>query len=306
MALKALGIGAGDEVITVSHTFAATAASVRMVGATPVFVDIDPVSYTMDCEALEEAISPRTRAVIAVHLYGQMAPMSHITEIAQRHGLLVIEDACQAHGATLYGRSAGTFGDAAAFSFYCSKNLGAYGEAGAVTTMRSDVAQKVRLLRDHGSEVRYKHELVGTNSRMDELQAAMLRIKLQYLAGWNRQRAAIARSYEERLADIDEIVLPRTILGGSHVFHLYVIRAPERDRLRRVLAKEEIATGIHYPVPLHLQPAFADVRPRGRSLAVTECIAEEIVSLPMFPELRIDEIDRICETIRLHYGKSPL
>lgn len=298
LALRALGIGAGDEVITQPNSFIATAEAISAAGATPVFVDVDTNTSTLDPLLLEAAITPRTKAIIPVHLYGRPADMTAIVEIARKHGIAVIEDACQAHGATLNGRRAGSLGDLACFSFYFSKNLGAYGEGGAVTTNDPELAGKVRLYRDHGSRVRYQHEVVGRNARLDEIQAAILRIKLRYLDDWNEQRRANAAKLSAALADTS-LVLP--VPGGDtvrEVFHLYVVRHPNRDTLKDFLTERGIGTGIHYPLPIHLQPAYSSLGYRPGSFPVTEQLAPQILSLPMYAELTDDHIARIADAVR--------
>ena len=282
LALMACGVGAGDEVIVPSHTFIATAEAVVLVGARPVFVDVDPLTYTIAVDQIAPKITAATRAIIPVHLYGQPADMDPLTELASRHGLWVIEDACQAHGARYKGQRVGGLGHAAAFSFYFSKNLGAYGEGGMVTTTSDDLADRVRMLRDHGSAKRYCHELVGANSRLDEIQAAVLRAKLPYLDEWNEQRRSHAAHYDTLLANLPEVQTPRVTEYAEHVFHLYVVRTPRRDALRQYLwERYQIGTGIHYPIPCHRQPAFQ----MDGDLPVTDQVAGEILSLPMYPEL---------------------
>ena len=297
LTLRALGVGAGDEVITQPNSFIATAEAISAVGATPVFVDVDPVTSTLDPRLLEAAITPRTKAVIPVHLYGYPADMPAILAIARAHQLYVIEDACQAHGARLGGQRIGSFGDAACFSFYFSKNLGAYGEGGAVTTRDPALAERVRLYRDHGSRVRYRHEVVGRNARLDEIQAAILRVKLRHLDDWNAQRRRNARLLSAALAGMG-VELPQP--GGEgveEVFHLYVVRHPERDRLKEHLAARGIGTGIHYPLPIHLQPAYAVLGHQPGAFPVTERLAGEILSLPLYAELSEAQIARIAEAV---------
>ena len=295
LSLLACGIGPGDEVITVSNTFFATVEAIALAGARPVFVDVDPNSFLIDVKAVERVITPRTRAIVPVHLYGRMVDMTALMALAHRYGLRVIEDACQAHGARRDGHMAGTVGDVGCFSFYFSKNLGAYGEAGGIVTNDPDIARRIRLLRDHGSERRYHHDAMGTNGRLDEIQAAVLRIKLPYLDNWNEARRRHAARYCAVLRGLP-ITLP-LMPGTDHVFHLYVIRTNQRDALREQLEQLGIHAGIHYPVPCHLQPACAPFSPGIGSLPVTESMASEILSLPMFPELREDEIDYIAEAI---------
>jgi dTDP-4-amino-4,6-dideoxygalactose transaminase len=297
LALRACGIGPGDEVITVSHTFIATIEAILLVGAIPVFVDIDPLTFTMDISQVEDQITPKTRAILPVHLYGQCADMDPINEIAQRHGLFVIEDACQAHGAEYKGRKAGSLGHVAAFSFYFTKNLGAYGEGGMVTTQDAELARQVRMLRDHGSEKRYYHEYLGWNARLDELQAAALRVKLPHLDQWNEQRRQNAALYRECLGQSD-IILPFEAPYNRHVYHLYVIRTPQREALRQHLNQQGIGTGIHYPVPNHLQNSLIAFGYKPGSLPVTEAVAEEILSLPMYPELQGEQIHRVANVLQ--------
>jgi dTDP-4-amino-4,6-dideoxygalactose transaminase len=297
LALRACGVRPDDEVITVSHSFFATAEAIMLLGAVPVFVDVDPATYTMDPGSLEAAIGPRTRAIVPVHLYGQMADMESIMAIARRHGLVVIEDACQAHGAELSGQRAGSVGDAAAFSFYMSKNLGAYGDAGAVTTNSRAVADQIRILRDHGSPTKYEHQEVGVNSRLSEIQAAILRIKLRYLDGWNTRRIAHAQAYGELLAGLP-LELPVLRPGAKHVFHLYVVQLDNRERLRQELTDRAIGTGIHYPKPIHLQPAVQGFGRIAGDLSSTESLTGRILSLPMYPEMMPEHIHYVATCLR--------
>jgi dTDP-4-amino-4,6-dideoxygalactose transaminase len=289
LALAACGVGPGDEVITVSHSFIATIEAIVARGATPVFVDVDPATYTLDPRHLADALSAHTRAILPVHLYGQCADMAAIMAFARRQGLVVIEDACQAHGATLPdGRRAGSIGDAAAFSFYMGKNLGAYGDAGAVTTNSRAVAEHVRLLRDHGSREKYHHDVIGRNSRLDELQAAVLRVKLHGLDEGNVARRQHAAVYHELLAE-SGIGRPATAPGMAHAWHLYVVEIPvnaaARDGVRQALADRGVSSGVHYPVPIHRQSAMAGIGRIVGDLRVTESLADRILSLPMYPEL---------------------
>lgn len=296
LALRACGVGPGDEVITVSHTFIATVEAILLVGARPVFVDVNPQTCTMDVEHVEAKVAERTRAILPVHLYGQCADVDPIVEIANRHGLYVIEDACQAHGAEYRGRKAGGLGTLAAFSFYYSKNLGAYGEGGMVTTDDEELARRVRMLRDHGSEQRYHHDSIGLNGRLDELQAAVLRIKLRHLDEWNERRRQNAALYNQALEDVN-VITPFAAPYGQHVYHLYVIRTTQRDTLRGWLIGQGIGAGIHYPIPVHLQKACADCGYGVGSLPVTEALVGEILSLPMYPELSEVQIARVVEQI---------
>lgn len=284
LALRACGIGPGDEVITVSNTFIATVEAIAMVGAIPVFVDIDAETSLMDWRQLPSALSSRTRAVLPVHLYGHPAEMQPILDFAQAHGLYVIEDASQAHGAAYQGQRVGSFGDVACFSLYYSKNLGALGEAGICTTRNAELAEKMRMIRDHGSRVRYQHEVMGVNARLDELQAAVLLIKMPYLDRWNAARQEHAQFYTEQLRNV-VATTPIVRSWGTHVYCYYVVQVTERDEFRKALEAEGIGTNIHYPVPIHLQPACIHYGFRSGPLPVTEAAAKRIVSLPMYPEL---------------------
>ena len=300
LSLKALGVGPGDEVITAANSFVATAEAIAHAGARPVFVDVDPDSYTIDVGRVEAKISPRTKALIPVHLYGQPADLASLEALAKSHGLSILEDAAQAHGATYRGRPIGGFGDAACFSFYPGKNLGAYGDAGAVATNRDDLASTLRKLRDHGGVKKYEHELIGFNSRLDGLQAAVLLVKLKRLRQWNERRAAHATRYTARLSGTPGVQLPTVRDHATHVFHLYVIRVPaqHRDGLRAFLQGYGIATGLHYPVPLHLTQAFAALGYRPGDCPVAESCARSVLSLPMFPELRAEQIDYVADRVQ--------
>ncbi len=297
LALRACDIGAGDEVITVANTFIATVEAIALVGATPIFVDIDPETYTLDWRQLDRVLTPRTRAIIPVHLYGYPVEMQPVLEFAQTHGLRIIEDASQAHGATYKGKRVGSFGDIGCFSFYCSKNLGAYGEAGMCVTNDSDLAESLRLLRDHGSRKRYIHEELGVNARMDELQAAVLRVKMPYLDRWNAARQAHARSYTRQLLEVVEAV-PAVRPSSTHVYYAYVVQVQERERFRQALEKEGIATGVHYPIPLHLQSACRQYGYAPGMLPVTEAAASRIVSLPMYPELTPEQLAKVVDSVK--------
>lgn len=283
LALLAAGVGAGDEVITTAHTFIATVSAIDYCGARAVLVDVDPGTLTIDPTKIEAAITTRTKAIIPVHLYGQPADMDPIMEIADRHGLTVIEDAAQAHGAEYRGRRCGSIGHLGCFSFYPGKNLGAYGEGGAVTTNDPELARRVRMLRDWGSEKRYVHELKGFNYRLEGVQGAVLRVKMGYIERWTDMRIAAAARYEALLDPLG-VVRP-THAGGRHVYHLYVIRDTNRDRLQTHLTERGVSTGIHYPTPVHLQPAFADLGYRVGDFPNAEAAAAEVLSLPMYPEL---------------------
>jgi dTDP-4-amino-4,6-dideoxygalactose transaminase len=301
--MRASGIGPGDEVITAANTFIATVLAISHAGASPVLVDIDPRTDNLDPAQLEQAITPRSRAVIPVHLYGHPAEMDAIRTIADRHGMLVFEDACQAHGARYRGRPAGSLGDAAAFSFYPAKNLGAFGDGGAVVTDNPELAELVRRLRDYGQRRKHEHVIKGFNRRLDTLQAALLRVKLRHLDAWNERRRQHAASYTELLEGTG-VCTPRVADGVDPVWHLYVVRTGSRETLRSALADHSVQTGVHYPVPVHLQPAYADLhRPRG-SFPVAELHAAEAVSLPMYPELSNEQIDHVATTIRAHMARS--
>ncbi len=300
LVIRALGISAGDEVITVSHTFFATVEAVLYSGARPILVDIDEKTFNMDIAAAAQAITPRTKAIMPVHLYGRTIDMKPLLALAKDRGLQIIEDACQAHGATLdTGTKAGSSGVASAFSFYCSKNLGAYGEAGSITTNDDQLAAELRSLREHGQSTRYYHPVVGYNARLDEIQAAILRIKLRKLPEWNARRQAIARHYNEQLAG-SGVITPEIPEGGRHVFHCYVVRVPDgkRDKLREYLAERGIGTGVHYPVPIHLQEASAFMGYRQGDFPVTERVAGEVVSLPMFAELTDAQVETVAAAVK--------
>ena len=297
LAVTACGLGAGDEVIVPANTFFASAEAVSTAGATPVFVDADPVSYNIDVAKIEAAITERTRAILPVHLYGQPADLDPIFEIAARRNLVVIEDAAQAHGARYKGRRVGALGRAGCFSFYPGKNLGAYGEGGAVVTDDEEVARRVRLLRDHGSERKYHHEIVAYNFRLEGIQGAVLNAKLRHLDGWNRLRREHAARYNELLRE-SGLVLPREMPDAEHVYHLYVVQTGERDRLQKTLGEAGVQTGIHYPVPIHLQPAYASLNYKAGDFPETERQASRVLSLPMFPELTESQIMHIVETIQ--------
>lgn len=298
LTLLALGIGKGDEVITVSNTFIATAEAISFCGATPVFVDIDEVSCNMAPQLIENAVTEKTKAVIPVHLYGQTADMGPITEAANKHGLHVIEDACQAHGAEYKGEKAGSLGIAGCFSFYPGKNLGAYGEAGAVVTNDADLAEKIRFLRDHGQPQKYYHRMIGWNARMDGIQGAVLTVKLNYLDQWNNLRRQNAALYKHLLDAADGILLPEEADNRKHVYHLFPIRLPYRDERLSDLKAKDIHCAIHYPVPIHLQDAYNYLGLKAGAFPVTEKAAEEVLSLPMFPELTAPMIEQVCNEIK--------
>lgn len=295
LSLLAAGVGPGDEVITVSATFVATVAAIVYAGARPVFVDIDPDTWTMDPDRIEALISPRTRAIIPVHLHGRLADMDAILEIARRRNLTVIEDAAQAHGAARSGIRAGAFGDLAAFSFYPGKNLGACGEGGAITTSNPDYSEILRSLRDWGQSGKYNHVRHGFNCRMDGIQGAVLGVKLPYLDRWNEARRQIANDYHAGLSpNISRALGP---FGADHACHVYAIRARDRDGVREELARRGVATLMHYPCPVHLQPAYASLGYGSGDLPVTEQLARETLSLPLFPELKPEQVDMIIKAV---------
>ena len=303
LALLAAGIGPGDEVITVPFTFVATVAAIQYAGARPVFVDIDPRSLTMAADPIERAITPRTKAILPVHLHGRPAEMGPIREIARRHHLIVIEDAAQAHGAEDQGRRVGSLGDLACFSFYPGKNLGAYGEGGLVTTDRPAFDRTIRLLRDWGASRKYHHELKGFNYRMEGLQGAILRVKLRHLEAWTEARRAHAARYDQLLAG-SGVETPPPPPAGRHVYHVYAVRHARRDELQTVLGDQGIQTGIHYPIPVHLQPAYADLGYQAGDFPHAERAADEVLSLPMFPELSAGQIDHVVAALRRAVGPS--
>jgi dTDP-4-amino-4,6-dideoxygalactose transaminase len=296
LVLAALGIGAGDEVITVANTFIATAEAVSAVGAKPVFVDVDPVSFTMDPVLVENAITSRTKAILPVHLYGQCADLDPLIAISELHKLFLIEDACQAHGAEYKGRRAGTVGIAGCFSFYPGKNLGALGEGGAISTNDAQFAQKLRMLRDHGSLRKYEHSLPGFNFRLEGLQGGFLGVKLPHLDRWNTQRREIATLYNEKLRDAN-VTLPVEMPYGKHVYHLYIVQLENRDHVKQQLADKGIDTGLHYPVPLHLQEAYRDLGYNKGDFPVSERLSLQILSLPMYPGLSIEAAEHVVTSL---------
>ena len=296
LALRCLNVGPGDEVVTVSMTFIATAWAISYVGATPVFVDIDPVRRTLNPDNLEAAITSRTKAIIPVHLYGMPAEMDRIMAIAERHGLPVIEDAAQAHGARYRGKRVGQFGQIACFSFYPTKNLGAYGEGGALITNDASIAHRARSLRDHAQSQKYLHDEIGYNYRMDSFQAAVLSIKLKYLDEWNTARIDRARQYTELLKG-SSYKLPADMSDSECVWHCYVIETPERDRVRSALQDVGIQSAVHYPVPVHLQKAYAHLDYRSGDLPITEALCEHCLALPIYPELSKEKISRVASVL---------
>ena len=315
LALLALGVGPGDEVITVPNTFIATAEAISFCGATPVFVDIDESTYTMNPEKLSEFLEQKcfpdpsthqsinkstnrpVKAIIPVHIFGQTADMNLIMEIARKHGLFVIEDACQAHGVEYKGQPAGSMGDAGCFSFYSGKNLGAYGEAGAVTTNTAELAENIAILRDHGQIKKYYHSQIGWNSRMDGIQGAVLSVKLNHLSAWNQARRKKAMMYNNILTGIDGLILPYAADGSTHVYHVYAVRTQRRDALLKYLTDENIFCGIHYPVPLHLQNAYSNMGVSNNGLKVSEKVDSELLSFRMFPELTDEQQIRVRDKI---------
>jgi dTDP-4-amino-4,6-dideoxygalactose transaminase len=303
VALSACGIGSGDEVITVSHTAVATVVAIEACGAIPVLIDIEPDYYTLDPLKLEAAISPRTKAIIPVHLYGQPADLKPILEIAQRHGLKVVEDCAQAHGAIYHGQRVGAWGDVACFSFYPTKNLGALGDGGMVVTNDPALAERARLLREYGWAERYTSQISGWNSRLDEVQSAVLRVKLRYLDDDNAKRARLAAVYDESLANTS-LVLPSCRSETTHVRHLYVVRSSKRDQLQVFLKESGVGALIHYPVPVHLQPAYKRLVRNGESMKETERAAGEVLSIPMYPELTEAEAQSVSELIRSFDGEN--
>ncbi|MCE5265991.1 MAG: DegT/DnrJ/EryC1/StrS family aminotransferase [Deltaproteobacteria bacterium] len=302
LSLLAIGIGPGDEVITVPDTFIATAEAISYCGAKPVFVDVDEKTYNMDPARFEAAITPRTKAVLPVHLFGQPVDMDPILAIAKAHGLHLIEDACQAHGAQYKGRNAGSMGVTGCFSFYPGKNLGAYGEAGAIVTNDDAIAAKIRVFRDHGQAKKYYHDAIGWNARMDGIQGAVLSVKLKYLADWNEARRAHAREYAQLLAPVKQVITPVEADYAKHVFHIYAIRIKERDRLMAHLAGKGISCGIHYPVPVHLQKAYQSLGLGEGSFPVAERCAAEFLSLPMYAELTSEQIRFVADEIKGFYA----
>ena len=296
LALLAAGVERGDEVITTPFTFIATASAIDYCGAIPVFVDIDPVSFTIDPALIEAAITPKTKAILPIHLYGQPADMDPIIEIAERHGLAVIEDAAQAHGAEYKGRRVGSIGRLGCFSFYPGKNLGAYGEGGAVTTSDDAMAKTVRTLRDWGAEQKYHHDLKGFNYRLEGVQGAVLRVKMAYIEGWTDARRAVALRYDKALGPAG-IAVPASFDDRRHVYHVYAIRERRREELQAFLQEREISSGIHYPIPVHLQKAFAELGHAPGDFPLSEAATNEVLSLPMYPELPAEQQDKVIEAL---------
>ena len=298
LSIGALEIGEGDEIITVPNTFIATIDAIYRNGAKPVFVDINPETYNIDVNKIEEKITDKTKAIMPVHLCGQPADMDIIVKIAKKYNLKIIEDGCQAHGAEYNGTKVGALGDVGCFSFYPGKNLGAYGDGGIVVTDNFEIAEKIRILRNYGQKIKYHHDLVGYNSRLDEIQAAVLRVKLKYLDEWNELRRLHSEEYAELLDGISGIALPLSEENVKHVYHLYVIQCENRDQIQEKLLSKGISTGIHYPVPIHLQKAYTELGYCKGDYPITEEYAQKILSLPMFPELTHDEIRYISNQIK--------
>lgn len=304
LSLQAFDIGPGDEVIIPANTFIATALAVSQTGATPALVDCCPETFNIDTSAIERAITPRTKAIIPVHLTGQAADMDPILEIARRHNLHVIEDAAQAHGTIYKDRLCGSIGDTGCFSFYPGKNLGACGDGGIITTNSDALASRLRCLRNYGQEVKYVHVEQGSNSRLDTLQASILSVKLKRLPEWNKLRAAHARSYIEKLSGIGDLVFQENAPGSSHIYHLFIIQTARRDELQKYLAEHGVDTIIHYPIPVHLQKAYAELNQPVGSFPNAEKLAGRILSLPMFPELTEEQISHVVNTIKMYFNDA--
>lgn len=296
LSLRALGIGSGDEVITVANSYIASASAISFTGAKPVLVDCKDDTFNIDLSLIEKYINKKTKAILPVHLYGQVAGMDDINKLAKKYKLFVVEDACQAHGASLKGKKAGSFGEVSAFSFYPGKNLGAYGDGGIVTTNSIEIKDRLKLMRNYGQKEKYKHLILGWNRRLDNLQAAILRIKLKHLSKWNKKRLTNAKLYNRYLQNIP-VVTPKIFPDYEHAFHLYVIRLKDRNRLADYLSRKGISTAMHYPIPIHLQPAYKNLGYKRGDFPVAEKLADEILSLPMYPELTESEIKYICKQI---------
>ncbi len=303
LVLRALGIGAGDEVIIPPNTFIATAEAISMAGANPVFVDIEEKTFNIDINKIEEKITSKTKAIMPVHLCGQAVEMDEIMKLAKKYNLAVVEDACQAHGSEYKRKKLGTIGEAGCFSFYPGKNLGAFGEAGAVSTNNSELAEKIKILRDHGQSKKYYHDVIGGNFRMAGIQGAVLNVKLEHLSEWNELRRSHAKMYESLLKGVSGIILPQEPKHSKGNYHLYIIQAQKRDELQKYLFDNGIATGIHYPVPIHLQKAYGYLGLEEGSFSVSEKLAKEILSLPMYPELTKEQLEYVCEKVKEFYAK---
>lgn len=298
LALRALDIGPGDEVITVSFTFMATAGAVGLVGAKPVFIDVDPKTYNMDVDKIVEKITPKTKAIIPVHIYGQPADMDPILEIAKKYNLYVIEDCAQAIGATYKGKRVGSLGDIGCFSFFPTKNLGALGDGGMAVTNSDYLADRLVALRNHGGKIRYYHDELGMNSRLDEIQAAILRVKFEYLDKWNSRRREIAYKYNKLLKDVTEVITPKELADTSCVYHQYTLQVPERDKVFESLKQKDVMAMIYYPVPLHIQEVHKYLGMQEGSLPVTEALAQKVISLPIFPEITENQINQVAEAVK--------
>jgi len=302
LALKAAGVGPGDEVITVANTFVATVFAITYAGATPVLVDCDPETYNMDVTQIEAKITDKTKAILPVHLYGQLADMEPILGLAKKHNLVVVEDACQGHGAERAGKRAGSFGLTAGFSFYPGKNLGAYGDGGAVVTNDEAVYNQLKQYRNLGSPVKYQHDFIGHNSRLDTMQAAVLKVKLGYMNQWNAQRAKAAALYNQKLADIGDLQTPALGDEGAHVFHIYLVRTKKREALLKHLQENKIGAGIHYPIPIYALGAYQDLGLTGKDFPISEQYKDEILSLPMFPEITEAQIDEVVSVVKSFFA----
>ncbi|MFN3135283.1 MAG: DegT/DnrJ/EryC1/StrS family aminotransferase [Candidatus Kryptonium sp.] len=298
IALMAIGLKPGEEVITTPFTFVATAETIVLLGGKPVYVDIDEKTYNINPDLIEEKITEKTKAIIPVHLYGQPAEMDKILDIARRYNLYVIEDSAQALGSEYKGKKVCTFGDIACISFFPTKNLGAFGDAGMIVTNNDELAERIRMIRVHGSKVRYNHEILGVNSRLDTLQASILLVKLKYLDSWNAKRIEIAEKYNDAFKDIDDVVIPYSEVHNKHIYHQYTIRTRRRDELAQFLKEKGIQTAVHYPIPLHLQKAFAYLGYKQGDFPISEQCSREVLSLPMFPELRDEEINYVIESVK--------
>lgn len=304
LALLVLNIGKDDEIITAANTFVATVLSISYVGAKPVLVDIDPKTYNIDLNKIEEKVTPNTKAIIPVHLYGRPVDMEKLITIADKYNLKIIEDACQAHGAVFNGKKVGSFGIMGCFSFYPGKNLGAYGDGGAIVTSDKDLYEKLKMMRNYGSPKKYHHDFIGYNSRLDTIQAVILNIKLKYLNNWNHKRLANAEAYDKKLRGIGDLVLPDIDKTGSHVFHLYVVRTKERDKLLKYLNDNGVQASIHYPIPIYALGAYSHLGLKKDGFPVTEQFSTEILSLPMFPELTENQINIIADLIKKFYQRN--
>ena len=298
LALRSLGIQAGDEVITSTFSFIATAEAINLVGAVPVFVDIDINTFNLDVALLEKALTPQTKAIIPVHLFGQSVNMSEVVNFARSHNLLVIEDCAQATGAEWHGQKVGSIGDIGCFSFFPTKNLGGCGDGGAITTNNPELAAQIRMVKEHGSKVRYFHEVIGVNSRLDAIQAVILQIKLKYLDFWNNQRIEIAQRYRELLQPLPNITLPAALAGGKHVWNQYTILTENRDQIRAALQEKDVLSMVYYPIPLHLQPVYQYLGYKKGDLPVAELASEKVLSLPMFPDLSFEEQQQVAYALK--------